>query len=267
MEDAAAGDRPGASGDCRAEAENHSSSITWKEFLQVVTTRKVDVAMWITRLMTIVFTFLYVVPIFGSSVNFYYKALLANAATSALRLHQRVTVVSLTRVFVTQLILEDSCHYLFYSLIFVYCNPITLAILPVMLFAILHFANFSLALLDGLGCNNMWIARLFISMAEFQTVNILRGAAGAEIFTMLFTIIYTLLGRASLLTPFLYYRFLTLRYSSRRNHYTRTMFHEIRLYMDQLSVSTKCPTILSRLINKTVNLVSRLAPAVPTTAN
>ena len=31
------------------------------------------------------------------------------------------------------------------------------------------------------------------------------------------------------MTPFIYYHFLTLRYTSRRNPYTRNMFHELRL--------------------------------------
>lgn len=48
-----------------------------------------------------------------------------NAATSALRLHQRVPRVQLTRQFLETLLLEDSCHYLFYSLIFLYAAPVT----------------------------------------------------------------------------------------------------------------------------------------------
>lgn len=47
-----------------------------------------------------------------------------NAATSALRLHQRVPRVQLTRQFLETLLLEDSCHYLFYSLIFLYTAPV-----------------------------------------------------------------------------------------------------------------------------------------------
>ncbi len=55
----------------------------------------------------------------------YYKALMANAATSALRLHQRLPYVQLTREFFGTLFMEDSAHYLMYSLIFLYSGPIT----------------------------------------------------------------------------------------------------------------------------------------------
>lgn len=50
---------------------------------------------------------------------------MSNAATSALRLHQRIPRVTLTQEFLSLLLLEDSCHYLIYSLIFLYVLPVT----------------------------------------------------------------------------------------------------------------------------------------------
>jgi hypothetical protein len=44
-----------------------------------------------------------------------------------------------------------SAHYLFFSLIFLYAAPITFVLLPVVLFAVLHSASYSLTLLDTLG--------------------------------------------------------------------------------------------------------------------
>lgn len=73
---------------------------------------------------------------------------MANAATSALRLHQRLPPVTFTREFLSLLLLEDSCHYLFFSLIFLYVSPMILILLPVVLFAVLHSASYSLTLLD-----------------------------------------------------------------------------------------------------------------------
>ncbi len=55
----------------------------------------------------------------------YQRALLSNAATSALRLHQRLPNFQLSREFFGLLMLEDSAHYLFYSLIFVNSHPVT----------------------------------------------------------------------------------------------------------------------------------------------
>lgn len=78
----------------------------------------------------------------------YNKVLLANVATSALRLHQRLPRISLTREFLSQLLMEDSCHYLFFSLTFLYVQPMVLILFPVVLFAVLHSASYSLTLLD-----------------------------------------------------------------------------------------------------------------------
>ena len=61
----------------------------------------------------------------SNTVSMYQKSLLSNAATSALRLHQRLPNFQLNREFFALLLLEDSAHYLFYSLIFVYSHPIT----------------------------------------------------------------------------------------------------------------------------------------------
>ena len=79
------------------------------------------------------------------------QALMANGATSALRLHQRLPQVQFNRQFLTLFLMEDSAHYLFFSIIFIFAAPITLVLAPVVLFAVLHFASYSLTLLDMLG--------------------------------------------------------------------------------------------------------------------
>lgn len=85
---------------------------------------------------------------YRTAYNSFYKVLLANAATSALRLHQRMPRISFTREYFSMLLVEDSCHYLFFSTIFLYVEPFILILLPVVLFAILHAASYSLTLLD-----------------------------------------------------------------------------------------------------------------------
>lgn len=65
-----------------------------------------------------------------AAANFYQRALLANALTSALRLHQRLPRFQLSRVFLAQALQEDSCHYLLYSLILVNSYPITSILSP-----------------------------------------------------------------------------------------------------------------------------------------
>ncbi|XP_069680513.1 Krueppel homolog 2 [Periplaneta americana] len=232
----------------------------WEALKQHVIDHKVEVALWATRVFTILFTFGYFIPLLGNPYNAYYKALMSNAATSALRLHQRIPRVTLSREFLSLLLLEDSCHYLFYSLIFLYVTPVTLVLLPVFLFAVLHSASYSLTLLDTLGQNSWWGARLLISLVEFQSRNILRLVAFTEIFLMPFTIVLIFLGRAGLLTPFIYYHFLTLRYSSRRNPYTRNMFSELRMLLEGTASKPGTPSFLRNILLSIVAFASRLAP-------
>uniref|UniRef100_U5EI74 Putative conserved plasma membrane protein n=1 Tax=Corethrella appendiculata TaxID=1370023 RepID=U5EI74_9DIPT len=223
---------------------------------------KVDSLLWSSRVLTILFTVGYIIPIFGNATNIYYKILMANALTSALRLHQRMPHFQLSREFLSLLLLEDSFHYLFYSLIFLYVSPVLFIVFPVVLFAILHSASYSLTLLDTLGQNSWWGARLLISIVEFQTRNILRFAAFAEIFIMPLIILLVFLGRAGFMTPFVYYHFLTLRYSSRRNPYTRNMFHDLRLATEAAANNPRIPTFARNILHSGISIVSRLAPPV-----
>ncbi len=68
----------------------------FSNLVRTMTNDKIGVALWATRLMTVVFgMFGYILPIFGGllggdAVSCYYKTFMASAATSALRLHQRM---------------------------------------------------------------------------------------------------------------------------------------------------------------------------------
>ncbi|KFP35626.1 Transmembrane protein 33, partial [Chlamydotis macqueenii] len=117
---------------------------------QFLMANKLDTAMWISRLFTVYCSALFVLPLLGlhEAASFYQRALLANALTSALRLHQRLPHFQLSRAFLAQALLEDSCHYLLYSLIFVNSYPVTMSIFPVLLFSLLHAATYTKKVLD-----------------------------------------------------------------------------------------------------------------------
>jgi len=225
-----------------------------------VSRNRLDTALWASRVLTIVFAIGYVFPIFGSSQTAFNKVLMANAATSAFRLHQRLPPIKFTREFLSLLLMEDSCHYLFFSLIFLYVSPMILILFPVVLFAVLHSASYSLTLLDTIGQNSWWGARLLISIVELQTRNILRLVSFSEIFLMPICIIFVFWGRAGLMTPFVYYHFLVLRYSSRRNPYTRNMFYELRLATEAAANNPSVPAIIKKILHSSVSFISRLAP-------
>lgn len=84
----------------------------------------------------------------SSQQSSFNKVLLANAAISALRLHQRVPAFSFSREFLARLFAEDSCHYMMYSLIFFTIRPALLVLIPVALYSLLHASSYSLKLLD-----------------------------------------------------------------------------------------------------------------------
>lgn len=247
-----------------AETENNSRPRGWLVLKHHVLTHKIDVLLWATRIATILFTVGYVFPLFGNPYNSYYKALMANAATSALRLHQRLPAVQFNRAFLGQFLSEDAAHYLMFSMLFLYAAPITLVLVPVFLFALLHFASYSLTLLDTLGQNSWWGARMLISLVEFQSRNILRLVAFHEVFLMPFTVVMIFMGKTNLVTPFLYYRFLSLRYTSRRNPYCRTICHELRLSLEALAYNPKCPVWAKNIIYKAIAMANNLAPQIDT---
>jgi hypothetical protein len=69
-------------------------------------------------------------------------------------------------------------------------------------------------LLDSLGQSQWWGMRMLVSFVEMQSRNLLRMVAFAEIFILPLVVFFIFTGKTALLTPFLYYRFLGLRYGS-----------------------------------------------------
>ncbi|VDL81552.1 unnamed protein product [Nippostrongylus brasiliensis] len=217
-----------------------------------------------TRLMTLFFTLCYLLP-FLSPVppeSAYYKAFAAAAATNALRMQQRVGTVSFTREFLARLLLEDSCHYLFYAILFLTSAPVTMALLSITLFAALHAASQIVKLLNAIGHGGSNFALRLASLTQQHTTNCLSIIACGEIFLIPVLISMIFVGKASLFVPFVYYRFLTLRYASQRNPSTRLAFAQMRQSLDQVAVSPNCPQIIRSLIYSSVNFICRLAPVV-----
>ncbi|XP_043481747.1 Krueppel homolog 2 [Leptopilina heterotoma] len=232
----------------------------WPNLKQHVVEHKIEVGLWALRLLAILFTIAYFIPIFGNPYNVYYKALISNSAINALRLHQRMPPIQFSAAFFAELCLEDSFHYLFYASIFLYASPIALVLIPIFLFALLHFSSYSLTLLDCIGQNRMWAARLMISLVEFQSGNILRFIALTEVILMPITIFLVFSGRAGLLTPFIYYHFLRLRLNSRRNPYTRNVFYEIKNSISILAAKPSVPPIIKRILSYFLHFLQMMEP-------
>jgi len=242
-----------------AESTNMQSPMS--RLVNFMTGNKIQAALWLTRVFTVVSSFIFFIPIIGGDqMTLYNRVLLANAATSALRLHQRLPNFQFSREFFAQLFLEDSAHYLFFTLIFVMSYPVSMALIPVFLFALMHATTYTKSLLNVMGPESCQLVRNLIAKLDNQQRNILRFIACTEIFLMPMIIYLIFVGRASLLQPFLYFRFLSLRYASRRNPYCRQLFYELKSTVIHHTNSPKCPQVLRNVCSRLISFISNLAP-------
>ncbi|CAI8021482.1 Transmembrane protein 33 [Geodia barretti] len=90
--------------------------------------------------------------------------------------------------------------------------------------------------------------------------DVFRFIAYTEIFIFLVVLWNVIIGHMFFLAPLLYYFFLKSRYLSKRNHYIKICFSELRFAADQLSASPRCPSFISSLIAGLVSFISQLAP-------
>ncbi|CAF0941407.1 unnamed protein product [Adineta ricciae] len=220
--------------------------------------RKTDAVLLLSRLATIFFTIMFILPFFRSESNVYYsKALLAAIVTSILRLRQRIPRFTLSREFFFYLFREDSAHYLMYSFLFLSGTPMTIVLIPIATYAVLHSCSFLPQILTNFPAIQQLcteVTRNQISLLQFIALN--------EILLMPVLIISIFVARSNFLLIFMYYRFLTLRYTSQRNPYTRTTFTELRLAIENLCSRPACPPFVARLCHNTIAFVNRLAPAM-----
>ncbi|KAA0188538.1 Transmembrane protein 33 [Fasciolopsis buskii] len=211
----------------------------------------------------------------------YRRALLASAATSALRLHQRLKSLNTSAsslAILEALLAEDSFHYLIYSMVFAFLPPISVCLMPVFLFAVLHVTSFTQVLLNvsaapvnaatGDGPNvtvnaaqPSYVRNLLQTAVTKINANdqpILRLIALNEIMLMVVCIFMALSGPRIIILPFLYYPFLKMRYNSRRNPHSRIAFQELRTSLTALARHPKCPGFASRMIDGLIGVVCRL---------
>ncbi|XP_071511004.1 transmembrane protein 33-like [Diadema antillarum] len=248
----------GSDGSSSAGGEQSGAS----KVMTYLMTYKVDAALWASRIGTILCSILYILPLFGhaASLSCYQRALILNGLTSALRLHQRMPPLQFNRVYLAQLLLEDSCHNLLYSLIFINSYPLTFVLTPVFLFAVLHSSSFTKKLANMVGPDSVPFVRRMVDKVISHQVDILRFIAFDEILIMPILVFMMATGRVSLIAPIIYFRFLTFRYASRRNPYCRQIFHELRIRTEQYCQQPNTPTFLSNFLTKCIGMLSRFAP-------
>lgn len=252
--------------------ESPPASPNWSALRRYLLDNKIDSALWLTRVFTIITSILYLLPFFSPlfSYNCYKRVLISSAATSALRLHQRLPRFQISREYFALLFAEDSCHYLLYSIMFINSHPVTIILIPVALFALLHTVSFTKKLLDILGTGGMLnmslvrSAKNAIEKVQTHQQALLRFIACTEIMLMPAVVLMMLSGQVGIVVPFVYYRFLGLRYASRRNPYTRLLFTELRRSAEQLAGHPRCPAFLRSSVFKVTAFIANLAPPVMT---
>uniref|UniRef100_A0A158Q7K4 Transmembrane protein 33 n=1 Tax=Elaeophora elaphi TaxID=1147741 RepID=A0A158Q7K4_9BILA len=224
--------------------------------------RQTDAILFLTRIVTVLCTFYFVLP-FGprsSQYSAYSKAFAAAAATNALRVHQRVGGLRFTREFLSMVLMEDSCHYLIYSVLFITSTPVTMALMPIFLYGLLHSVNFATQICYAIGKATS-VADKISELTRQHTQNLLGIIACSEIFLMPMLVAMVFVGKASFFLPFIYYRFVTLRYVSRRNHSTKLVFYQLRVSLEQAVSSPNCPQMIRNAVHFVISLTCRLCPA------
>jgi len=252
------------SGSSSSTNQQQQNTSTGGNVLDYMSQDKISAVLWLTRLFTIGCTILFIVPLFGyDQLTLYSKALMAGGATSALKLHQRINAVpfQLNREYLAKLLIEDSFHYLLYSMIFLNTQPVTMCLMPVFAFAVLHVTAYTNNILNiSGGPNSMPLIRKVINFISSKDKDIMRFVAVNEIL-MAPTIIFMIItGKCGIFVPFIYYRFICMRFSSRRNPYSRVMFYELRVTLEQLSMHPSCPQIARSMCQRLIGLVIRFAP-------
>ncbi len=165
----------------------------------------------------------------------------------------------LSRVYFANLIIEDSCHYLLYALIFMNNAPVTITLMPVAGFALLHIASYSKTLLTLSGIQISFLKKAVDAVCA-KDKDLMRFVAINEIIMCPTILVMIFAGKCGIFVPFIYYRFICMRYQSRRNPYNRIMFYELRVMVEHYATQPSCPRFVGQCSQHLINLVSRMAP-------
>ncbi|VDK73207.1 unnamed protein product [Litomosoides sigmodontis] len=247
------------SGDSPSAANtNWRGQSTLTNFLKF---RQADAILFLTRIVTVMCTLYFILPLGARSSQYsaYSKAFAAAAATNALRIHQRVGGLRFTREFLSVVLMEDSCHYLIYCVLFITSSPVTMALMPIFLYGLLHAVNFAIQMCYAVGKATNLADRLS-ELTRQHTQNLLGIIACSEIFLMPMLVAMVFVGKASFFLPFIYYRFVTLRYVSRRNHSTKLVFYQLRVSLEQAVSSPNCPDMIRNAVHSIISITCRLCP-------
>lgn len=226
--------------------------------------RKLATSMLVLRIYVLILTVQYVFFATGFNMDpFYHRVLLANAVVCCMRLHQRVPSFKLNRKNLALMMEEDSAQYLLYSIAFLTSTPVTIVLMPLVVFALLHACSFLRQVFDVHGVNSYpFLRKIINSVAKNQTW-FYRFVAGVEIVIFPTLFLMVIAGKPAYFALAIYYKLLHFRYLSKRNPYSRIMFYEMSIKLKQYASDSSCPGFVKMFIYKVISVVSKLAPALP----
>ncbi|XP_065844301.1 transmembrane protein 33-like [Oscarella lobularis] len=223
--------------------------------------RKKETALFLLRFACLFCSIAFIVPFIGNNW-FYSRALLLYAVVSVVRLSQRAPAFEFSRQYLQQIFLEDSFHYLLYCFAFLGNFPLPFTVLPISLYCLLHTANFLKSIRESLPYTlQTFLVRLSTGL-DGASISIFRVIAFTEIILFPIIVVARIGGLGSVFNILLHYQFLTLRYLSRRNPYTKVAFNELRLKFESMAAHPSCPSIVRKAITRGIAFISRLSPAV-----
>lgn len=227
---------------------------------QLVQENKLDAVSWVIRLYLVFLSIQHI--LLGGALpamdSCYKKALIANALVACIRLHQRIGGnFALTKEHFQQVVLEDSAHYLLFSIVFLMQpGKITMALVPITIMAAVHAVKYGYKVLDTIGTNT---GRGVFNAIALKQQSLFRVVALTEIFLLPVLIIMVILGRAQIFSPFLFYRYVKLRYHSQRNVYCKQVFYELKMAGEQYKSNPRTPQILKKAIQSVQDMCLKLA--------
>jgi len=236
-------DNPNAESTTRSRATNSTANPSagtaasgshsgWDNVVEHIKSHRIDFILAVIRTLTVLCTVSYLIGFPGPSQNRFKQALLMNAAISSLRLHQRMPPPPMnqwSRAYFMNLIKEDSFHYLIFPFLFFTGQPITLALLPCFLYASFNIAVYSISILDILGNQEQLKLEISNFVTKYQQ-SLLHTVALSEVVLLPVVVIGTFTRVVGMLVPFLYYRFLILRYNSTRNAHLKLVISQIKAF-------------------------------------
>ena len=194
-------------------------------------------------------------------MNFYYRRILiVNAIVCALRLNQRVPTFELSAVHFKRLMNEDSAHYLLFSITFLTCTPMVFVLFPVFLFALLQSSSFTRQVLDARGPHSVPLVRKLINYVAKHQTRLFRFIAINEITILPMLFFVMMFGMPSWFAMIVYFKFLQLRFLSKRNPYNKQLFRQFRMAAEWVANHQRCPGIVKNLIHVGVSSVQKLVP-------